>query len=70
VSINVIGLGMRAGEDWLFRGLDLVARPGEICGARHKAPDQPGSWQAGGAGPGVLADTERATIPRNHGSAW
>jgi ABC-2 type transport system ATP-binding protein len=29
VSINAIGLGMRAGEHWLFRGLDLTVRAGE-----------------------------------------
>jgi ABC-2 type transport system ATP-binding protein len=29
VSINATGLGMRAGDHWLFRGLDLTVRPGE-----------------------------------------
>jgi len=29
VSINVAGLGMRAGEHWLLRGLDLAVGPGE-----------------------------------------
>ena len=29
VSINAAGLGMRAGSQWLFRGLDLVVGPGE-----------------------------------------
>lgn len=28
MSINVVGLGVRAGEHWLFRGLDLVVEPG------------------------------------------